>query len=133
MILKWYIFRQTFSSVFISILVFVGIIWLSQSFKSIKLIINKGADLKDFFILSFYSFPSWLLIAIPFGTFTGCMIAYLKLQNDREILVMNSAGISPLKLTKPAFLVAILASIILFIISHFMMPKTYRNFKVLQI
>ena len=132
MILTWYIFRQTFSNVLISTLVFVGIIWLSQSFKSIKLIVNKGADLTDFFILSAYSIPSWLLIAIPFGTFAGSMITYLKLQNDREILVMKSAGISNLKLSKPAFLIAILASLILFLISHFVMPKTYKSFKTLQ-
>ena len=132
MILTWYIFRQTLSNVLISTLVFVGIIWLSQSFKTIKLIINKGAGLLEFFILSAYSIPSWLLIALPFGTFAGCMISYLKLQNDKEIIVMKSAGINPLNLSKPAFFIAILVSIILFIISHFIMPKTYKNFKVLQ-
>ncbi len=132
MILTWYIFRQTLSNVITSTFVFVGIIWLSQSFKTIKLIINKGAGLLEFFILSAYSLPSWLLIAIPFGTFAGCMISYLKLQNDQEILVMKSVGINPFKLSKPAFFIAILASIILFIISHIIMPKTYKNFKVLQ-
>ena len=132
MILTWYIFRQTLSNVLISSLVFVGIIWLSQSFKTIKLIINKGAGLLEFFILSTYSLPSWLLIALPFGTFAGCMISYLKLQNDKEIIVMKSAGVNPLNLSKPAFFIAILVSIILFIISHFIMPKTYKNFKVLQ-
>ena len=132
MIINWYIFKHTFNNVFISTSVFVGIIWLSQSFKSIKLIINKGAGLSEFFILSAYSLPSWLLIAIPFGTFAGCMISYLKLQNDNEILVMKSAGISPFNLSKPAFFIALLASMILFIISHFIMPGTYRNFKVLQ-
>ena len=132
MILTWYIFRQTLSNVIISTFVFVGIIWLSQSFKTIKLIINKGAGLLEFFILSAYSLPSWLLIAIPFGTFAGCMISYLKLQNDKEILVMKSVGINPLRLSNPALFIAILASIILFIISHFIMPKTYKNFKILQ-
>ena len=132
MILTWYIFRQTLSNVLISTLVFVGIIWLSQSFKTIKLIVNKGAGLLEFFILSAYSLPSWLLIALPFGTFAGCMISYLKLQNDKEIIVMKSAGINPLNLSKPAFFIAILVSVILLIISHFIMPKTYKNFKVLQ-
>ena len=132
MILTWYIFRQTLSNVIIATIVFVGIIWLSQSFKTMKLIIKKGAGLLEFFTLSAYSFPSWLLIAIPFGTFAGCMISYLKLQNDQEILVMKSAGISPLTLSKPAFFIAIIASTILFIISHFIMPKNYKNFKILQ-
>ena len=113
MILTLYIFRQTLSNVLISTLAFVGIIWLSQSFKTIKLIINKGAGLLEFFILSACSLPSWLLIALPFGTFAGCMISYLKLQNDKEIIVMKSAGINLLNLSKPAFFIAILVSIIL--------------------
>ena len=132
MILNWYIFRQTINHVVISTCVFVGIIWLSQSFKTIKLIINKGAELSDFFVLSAYSLPSWLLIALPFGTFAGCMISYLKLENDNEITVMKSIGLSPLKLSCPSFFVAFLASLILFTISHFILPKTYKNFKTLQ-
>ena len=132
MILTSYIFRQTSRSVFISTCVFLGVIWLSQSFKSIKLIIEKGAHPTDFFILSFFSLPSWLLIALPLGTFAGCMISYLRLQNDKEIIVMKSAGFSPLKISKPALLVALICSVILFIISHFILPETYRNFKKLQ-
>ena len=132
MILNWYIFRQTVNNVVISTCVFVGIIWLSQSFKTIKLIIDKGAGLSDFFVLSAYSLPSWLLIALPFGTFAGCMISYLKLENDNEIIVMKSIGLSPLKLSNPSFFVAFLASLILFTISHFILPKTYKNFKTLQ-
>ena len=132
MILTSYIFKQTSKSVFTSTSVFLGVIWLSQSFKTIKLIIDKGADLSDFFVLSLFSMPSWVLIALPFGTFAGCMITYLKLENDREIIVMKSAGISPFKVSAPALLVAFMSSLILLIISHFILPKTYKNFKILQ-
>ena len=132
MILTSYIFKQTSKSVFTSTCVFLGVIWLSQSFKSIKLIIDKGANLSDFFVLSLLTMPSWLLIALPFGTFAGCMITYLKLQNDREIIVMKSAGISPLKISTPALLVALISSITLLMISHFILPKTYKNYKNLQ-
>ena len=132
MILTSYIFKQTLKNVFTSTCVFLGVIWLSQSFRSIKLIIEKGADLSDFFILSLFSMPSWLLIALPFGTFAGCMITYLKLENDREIVVMKSAGISPLKISTPALLVALVSSLTLLLISHLILPKTYKNFKILQ-
>ncbi|MDC1023044.1 LptF/LptG family permease [Alphaproteobacteria bacterium] len=132
MILTKYIFKHTINNVCISTIVFLGVIWLTQSFKTIKLIINKGASLSDFFILSAYSLPNWLLIALPFGTFAGCMISYLKFENDREIVVMKAAGLSSLKISKPAILVALLSSIILFILSHLILPITYKNFKSLQ-
>ena len=132
MIVTNYIFSQSIKSVFVSTLVFVSVIWLSQSFKSIKLIINNGANLLDFFLLSAYSLPSWLLIALPFGTFAGCMISYLKLQNDKEIIVMKSAGFSEMQISKPAILISIISALILFIISHLILPKSYESFKTLQ-
>ncbi len=132
MILTKYIFKQTINSVFVSTIVFLSVIWLSQSFKTIQLIIYKGANLSDFFILSAYSLPNWLLIALPFGTFAGCMISYLKFENDKEILVMKAAGISSLKISSPAILVALLSSLLLFAIAHIILPYTYKNFKILQ-
>jgi lipopolysaccharide export system permease protein len=132
MIITTYIFKRTLKNVCISTIVFLAVIWLTQSFKTIKLIIGKGANLSDFFILSAYSLPSWLLIALPFGTFAGCMISYLKFDNDKEIVVMKAAGLSSLQISYPAFLVALLSSVILFIISHLILPITYKNFKTLQ-
>ena len=132
MIITNYIFNQSVKSVFISTLVFVGVIWLSQSFTNIKLIINKGSGLSDFFLLSLYSFPSWLLIALPFGTFVGCMISYLKLENDKEIIVMKSFGLSYLQISKAAIFVALISAIVLFLITHFILPNTYKKFKILQ-
>ena len=132
MILTSYIFKQTSKSVLVSTCVLLGVIWLSQSFRSINLIIEKGANFSDFLILSLFSMPSWLIIALPFGTFAGCMISYLKLQNDKEIIVMKSAGISPLKISKPAIFVAAVSSVALFVISHFILPNTYKKFKLLQ-
>ena len=108
MIISGYIFRQTITNVLISTLVFISVVWLSQSFKTIKLIINKGAGISDFIILSAYSFPSWLLIALPFGTFTGCMISYFKLENDKEIIVMKAAGMNFMEISSPAIIIAVI-------------------------
>ena len=132
MIISKYIFKQTLSNVITSTLVFIAVIWLSQSFKIIKLVIDKGADFSDFLILSSYSFPNWLIIALPFGTFAGCMISYFRLENDKEIIVMKSAGLNFIRISAPAILVSLITSSILLINVHFVLPFSYKNFKVLQ-
>ena len=132
MILSKYIFKQTLTSVFICTLVFLSVVWLSQSFRTINLIIDKGANISDFFILSAYSFPNWLVISLPFGTFAGCMISYLRLDSDKEIIIMKAAGINTLKISKPAIYVGLMSSAILFITVHFILPLSYKNFKSLQ-
>ena len=132
MIISKYIFKQTLSSVITSSLVFIAVIWLSQSFKIIKLVIDKGANFSDFLILSSYSFPNWLIIALPFGTFAGCMISYFRLENDKEIIVMKSAGLNFIGISAPAILISLITSTILLINVHFILPSSYENFKVLQ-
>ena len=132
MIISTYIFKQTLSSVITSTLVFISVIWLSQSFKIMKLIIDKGASIFDFFILSSYSFPNWLIIALPFGTFAGCMISYFKLENDKEIVVMKSAGLNFIGISTPAILISLISSTILLINVHLILPSSYNSFKVLQ-
>ena len=132
MIISNYIFKQTLRNVVVSTMVFISVVWLSQSFKTIKLIINKGAGISDFMILSAYSFPSWFIIALPFGIFAGSMISYVRLENDKEIIVMKAAGISFLGISRPAIIIAIIASIILFLNVHFLLPISYANFKSLQ-
>ena len=132
MIISSYIFKQTLRNVLVATMVFISVVWLSQSFKTIKLIINKGADISDFMILSLYSFPSWFIIALPFGIFAGSMISYIRLENDKEIVVMKAAGISFSGISRPAIIIAIIASIILFLNVHFLLPFSYANFKSLQ-
>ena len=116
MIISNYIFKQTLRNVVVSTMVFISVVWLSQSFKTIKLIINKGAGISDFMILSAYSFPSWLLIALPFGMFAGSMISYIRLENDKEIVVMKAAGISFMGVSSPAIIIAVIAVIWLMMI-----------------
>ena len=129
MIISSYIFKQTLRNVLVSTLVLISVVWLSQSFKTIKLIINKGAGISDFMILSAYSFPSWFLIALPFGMFAGSMISYIRLENDKEIVVMKAAGISFIGVSSPAIIIAIIASIILFLNvgehskAHYILPE----------
>ena len=41
MILTKYVFKQTIKNVFLSTMVFLAVIWLTQSFKIIKLIVDK--------------------------------------------------------------------------------------------
>ena len=57
---------------------------MSQSFRSIKFIFEKGGDISDFLILSFFSFPAWLTISLSFGVFFGILMSYSKLDDEKE-------------------------------------------------
>ena len=124
-----YIFKMSMLNTLISFLVIIGLIWVSQSFRSIKFIFQKGGTLLDFFKLSIFSMPAWLSISVSFGVFFGVFITFTKLQNDRELIAMKSSGLNSLQLSYPIFFLGIILSSLLFLNFHFLLPKSYSFYK----
>ena len=124
-----YIFKMSMLNTFISFLVIIGLVWVSQSFRSIKFIFEKGGTILDFFKLSIFSMPAWLSISISFGVFFGIFITFMKLENDRELIAMKSSGINLLQLSYPIFTIGIIFSSILLFNFHFLLPESYSSYK----
>ena len=124
-----YIFNLTLTNTFISILVIIGLVWVSQSFRSIKFILEKGGGFIDFIKLSFLSMPAWLAISISFGVFFGILSTFSKLDNERELIVMKSSGLKTSQLALPGIILSLIFSIILFLNLHFLLPISYSSFK----
>ncbi len=124
-----YIFKMSILNTLISFLVIIGLVWVSQSFRSIKFIFEKGGTIIDFFKLSIFSMPAWLSISVSFGVFFGVFITFAKLENDRELIAMKSSGLSSLQLSYPIFVIGLILSSFLFLNFHFLLPKSYSFYK----
>ena len=124
-----YIFKMSILNTLISFLVIIGLVWVSQSFRSIKFIFEKGGTLLDFFKLSIFSMPAWLSISVSFGVFFGIFITFNKLENDRELIAMRSSGLNSLQLSYPIFVLGIILSSFLFFNFHMLLPKSYSYYK----
>ena len=124
-----YIFKMSMLNTLISFLVIIGLVWVSQSFRSIKFIFEKGGTIIDFFQLSIFSMPAWLSISVSFGFFFGVFITFTKLENDRELIAMKSSGLNPLQLSYPIFVIGIILSSFLFLNFHFLLPNSYSFYK----
>ena len=124
-----YIFKMSMLNTLISFLVIIGLVWVSQSFRSIKFIFEKGGTIIDFFKLSIFSMPAWLSISISFGVFFGVFITFTKLQNDRELIAMKSSGLTSLQISYPILVIGMIFSSLLFLNFHFLLPKSYSFYK----
>ena len=124
-----YIFKSSFINTIISTLVIIGLVWVSQSFRSIKFILDKGGTIIDFFKLSIFSMPSWLTISISFGVFFGILITFSKLENEKEIIAMRTSGLDSLQIALPAIIMGIVFSMILFLNLHILLPHSYTFYK----
>ena len=124
-----YIFKIAFTNTLLSILVILGIVWVSQSFRSIKFILEKGGNFFDFMKLSFLSMPAWLSISISFGVFFGILMSFSKLDDERELIVMKSSGLKASQLALPGIILSLIFSIVLFLNLHLLLPLSYSSFK----
>lgn len=113
-------------------LTLTAIIWLSQSLRFIDLIVNKGLGVSTFLYLSLLLVPSLMMIILPIALFVAILFVYNKLSTESELLVFKSAGVSRFGLAVPAIMVATGVMIVVYIISLYVLPKSYREFKDMQ-
>jgi lipopolysaccharide export system permease protein len=61
--------------------------------------------------------------------FLGTLVGYSRMATDSEMVVFRSAGMSRLKLIKPAILFALFITFLSYFISLYLLPTSYRVFK----
>ena len=127
-----YIFNQLLRTTLALTSVLVGIIWLFQTIRILELVVNRGAAVGDFLIMSVTSMPLWLMIAIPISGFIAVNWVFSRILADRELLVMQSIGLSPLQLAKAPIALGILLTTFLAVNTVYILPTSFGIYKDLQ-
>ncbi len=104
-------------------------IWLSQSLRFVDLIVNKGLPVPTFLYLASLLLPRFLTIVLPIAIFCAVLFIYNRLSNDSELVVMRAVGLGQAELARPALLVACAVTVILYSLSLYLLPVSYRAFK----
>jgi lipopolysaccharide export system permease protein len=127
-----YIFNQLLRTTLALTLVLVGIIWLFQTIRILELVVNRGAAVGDFLVMSVASMPLWLMIAIPISGFIAVNWVFSRILADRELLVMQSIGLSPLQLAKAPIALGVLLTAFLAVNTVYILPTSFGVYKDLQ-
>ena len=127
-----YIFNQLLRTTLALTSVLVGIIWLFQTIRILELVVNRGAAVGDFLIMSVTSMPLWLMITIPISGFIAVNWVFSRILADRELLVMQSIGLSPLQLAKAPIALGILLTTFLAVNTVYILPTSFGVYKDLQ-
>ena len=127
-----YLFDQLLRTAFAVTLTLVGIMWLFQTIRILELVINRGAPLSDFLIMSVTVIPLWLTIAIPIGTFVSVMWVFHRALMDRELLVAQASGRSAMQLARAPLALGVAATIFLVLNSVFVLPLSFGVYKEIQ-
>ncbi len=99
-----------------------AIIMMTQSIKFLELIIDSGASSKAFWALVFMALPRFFEVILPIALMIAGIFVYHRMISDSEVIVMRSAGASPLQMAKPALLVGVMVSFLMFFITAWLAP-----------
>ena len=127
-----YIFKQMLRTSFAVALTLVGIMWLFQTIRILELVINRGAPMADFLLMSVTVIPLWLTIAIPISVFVAVMWVFHRALVDRELLVAQASGRSAIQLARAPIALGVLFTTFLVINSVFLLPLSFGVYKEVQ-
>ncbi len=97
-----YIFKRFFYSFIISFIVFATILFIGDFVEQLRKSASKDVPLNIIFQLASLNFLSLIYFALPLIAFSGSILAYLGLIRGSEKIIINSVGISNIKITLPS-------------------------------
>ena len=130
--LNRYILRQCFAMMLFVTAALSAAVWLAQSLRLVDLIVNRGLSIEVFLYLAVLILPRFLDIVLPIGAFIAVLFVFNRLTSESELVVMRSAGMGPLALARPVFVLAGVAFLAMLALSAYFLPASNREFKDLQ-
>jgi len=127
-----YIFGQLLTATVAITLGLTFAVWLTQSLRLVDFIVNRGLPATTFLALIGLLLPSFIGIVLPIAVFCAVLFVFHKLIMDSELVVLRAAGFSQLQLARPALLLGLVAMLVLYGISLYLLPASFRTFKDLQ-
>ena len=109
-----------------------ALIWLTQSLRFVELVVNHGLSLSVFIRLTGLLIPSFIAVILPITTYVVIQFVYQRLAGDRELTVMRATGLSPIRLARPALIVAALAIGTGYLLNLVIVPASLRDFREFQ-
>ncbi|NCB49317.1 MAG: LPS export ABC transporter permease LptF [Alphaproteobacteria bacterium] len=131
-LLSKYITQQIFFGFCLVSLGMMSLVWLAQSFKMIDLFVTKGLPVLVFLKLTFLALPNFLAIIAPLAFFVVTLFVLNKMNADREITIMKSAGLTPWNLSKPVLFLGIFLTGFGFFLTLKIIPESVTTFRELQ-
>ncbi len=124
-----YIFRTTFGAFVLVLFSLTAVIWITQALHDVDLMTNQGQTVFAFVGITSLIIPLLIMVIAPIALLIAATYTLNKLSTDSEIIVMNAAGMSPWRLFRAFFAVAIVVALIVAATSAFLSPKGLRELR----
>lgn len=105
-------------------LVIAGILWLAQALPLIDNVIESGQSGLVFLEITSYLVPRVLMVALPIAALSASLFALNRLYTESELIVMMTAGQSPMALARPVAVFGLMVMAILMAVTLYLLPAS---------
>ncbi|MEM6663740.1 MAG: LPS export ABC transporter permease LptF [Pseudomonadota bacterium] len=127
--LDTYIFRQVLGPFVFFVVVFTGVIWLTQSLRVIDTVVNNGQSANVFLEFTALLLPMVLSIVLPVALFAAVLYAVNRLFTDSEIVVMMASGLSGTSLLRAVTAISLIVMALVYLLTLYLMPTAQREMR----
>ncbi len=126
-ILSKYILKQLIVSFFLVLLGLTMLVWLTQSLRMIDMIVTKGVSVRIFFEMTLLVLPNFIQILSPLAFFAVILFIFIRMQSDKELMVMQAVGMSNRQIMAPVIGIASILTIIGYVLTLYLIPASYEK------
>ncbi|MFA6279617.1 MAG: LPS export ABC transporter permease LptF [Bdellovibrionales bacterium] len=127
-----YLFRQILTAFLFSGIAVSFVVLFTQSFRLLSFVIDNSSSMAVFFRLMGLMLPTFLPLILPISLGIAVLFIYHKNAVDSEIVVMQAAGISPMRLALPALVMAAATIVVGGMLTLWLTPAANRALVSLQ-
>ncbi len=131
-ILNVYIFKQIFIGFLLVCFSLLAMLWLTQSLRFVEMVTRQGLPVYLFAEMTSLLMPRIFNILSPVAVFVTVLFVYNRLIADRELVVMQSAGISPWQNSKAAVLMGLMLVLFNVFVMNWGIPWSEAKFRDLE-
>lgn len=132
MILTKYILKQLLLGFMLILLGMTALVWLTQSLRMIDMIVTKGVPLAVFLEMTLLVLPNFIQILSPLALFAVILFIFSRMEADKEIMVMKAIGMSNKQIMLPAFILAIILTLLGYLLTIQIIPKSHEELSELK-
>jgi lipopolysaccharide export system permease protein len=127
-----YILRQLLIALVAVTCGLAALVWLTQSLRFIELVLDRGLSMMVFLELTSLMLPGFFAVILPITCFVVVLFIYVRLQSDRELVVLRAAGLSHWRLARPGVMLALLAVGLCYFLHLWLVPLSHTAFRIWQ-
>ena len=103
-------------------LVLVSVYWVNSAVGLFDRLIGDGQSLRVFLEFSALSLPQIIFLVMPVSAFVAAIYVTNRMISESELVVLQTAGCSALRLLRPVWVFGIVTGLLLAILAHVLVP-----------